>query len=107
MNGWDNGGTGSASSVHLNGAEVHVGGAKGASNDGEIRFYAGNPANGSGDEAVFDDPQTINAGESIQLEIDNFRSQPTGGPQYDIDNRTFTVTLSDGTSFDVTTEDCP
>jgi general secretion pathway protein G len=75
--------------------------------NGTTVFNQNNPANGSGDEAVFDVPQTIDAGESIQIEIDNFRSQPTGGPQYDIDNRTFTVTLSDSTSFDITTEDCP
>ena len=70
-------------------------------------FEHENPANGSGVIANFSSAQTIAAGQSIQITIDNFRSNPTGGSTVSVNNRTFTVTLSDGSSFTVTTRSCP
>lgn len=75
--------------------------------DGTIVFDSNNPKNGSGDIALFYSPQTINDGDSLRVDIDNFRSNPTGGPNVDVDNTTFTVTLSNGTSFTVSTGACP
>jgi len=70
-------------------------------------FDENNPSNGSGDLAVFTAPQTISAGQIIRIEIDGFRSNPTGGANVEIGITAFTVTLSDGTSFDLTTGACP
>jgi prepilin-type N-terminal cleavage/methylation domain-containing protein len=75
--------------------------------DGVTVFDHNNPANGSGATAAFTSARTIADGENVRIEIDVFKSNPTGGPNVDVDNQTFTVTLSDGTSFDVTTGNCP
>jgi len=70
-------------------------------------FEQNNPANGSGDPAIFESTQTLVAGGSVQIVIDDFRSNPTGGAGVDINNTTFTVTLSDGSSINITTGVCP
>ena len=70
-------------------------------------FDESNPANGSGDRADFATVQTINDGQSIRIEIDSFRSNPTGGPNVDIENITFTVLMSDGSTFAISTGVCP
>ena len=75
--------------------------------DGTTVFNHNNPANGSDEEAMFTSTQTIADGASVKIEIDAFRSNPTGGPNVDVDNHTFAVTLPDGTSFDITTGGCP
>ena len=75
--------------------------------DGTVVFDSNNPKNGSGDVALFSTPQTINDGDSLRVDIDNFRSNPTGGPNVEVDNTTFTVTLSNGSSFSVSTGACP
>jgi general secretion pathway protein G len=75
--------------------------------NGAVVFDRNNPANGSGDEATFASTHTIADGASVKIDCDFFKANPTGGANVDVDHRTFTVTLSDGTSFDVTTGDCP
>jgi hypothetical protein len=75
--------------------------------NGTVVFDSNNPKNGSGDVALFSSPQTINDGDSLRVDIDNFRSGPTGGPNVEVDNTTFTVTLSNGASFSVSTGACP
>lgn len=75
--------------------------------NGTIVFNEINPSYGSGDQATFTSAQTIADGATIPIMIDRFKINPTGGASADIDNTTFTVTLSDGSSFDVTTGACP
>jgi prepilin-type N-terminal cleavage/methylation domain-containing protein len=66
-----------------------------------------NPAVGSGEVAVFSAPQTIEGGESVRITIDAFKDSPTGGADVKVENTTFTILLSDGSTFDVTTGGCP
>ena len=66
-----------------------------------------NPAKGSGEVAAFSSLQTIDSGESVRIMVDVFKSNPTGGANVDVNNTTFTVLLSDGSTFDVTTGVCP
>lgn len=75
--------------------------------DGTTVFNSNNPKNGSGEVATFTVPQTIAAGQSVRVDIDFFKTQPTGGPDADMNNVVITIELSDGTSFDVTTGSCP
>ena len=75
--------------------------------NGVTVFDHNNPANGSGDEAAFTSTETVAAGESVRIEIDFFKSNPTGGPNVDVDGQAFNVSLSDGASFDITTGECP
>lgn len=75
--------------------------------DGTVVFDSNNPKNGSGEVALFSTPQTINDGQVLRIDIDNFRSNPTGGSNVDMNNTNFTVTLSNGSSFDVSTGACP
>ncbi|UCG63057.1 MAG: hypothetical protein JSV52_07185 [Candidatus Zixiibacteriota bacterium] len=65
------------------------------------------PRNGSGDTAVFDNPQTIIYGWTVPVEVKLFRSTPTGnGSKPDMSGTTFTVLFSDGSTFDVTMGEC-
>jgi general secretion pathway protein G len=75
--------------------------------DGTIVFDANNPSPGSGDLATFTGVQTINDGESLRVDIDFFKTGPSGGPNIDVENTTFTVEFSDGSTFGVTTGACP
>jgi prepilin-type N-terminal cleavage/methylation domain-containing protein len=75
--------------------------------NGTIAVDANNPAIDSGETAVFDSPQTIDGGESVRITIDSFKSNPTGGAGVDVDNTTFTILLSDGSTFEITTGGCP
>jgi len=75
--------------------------------NGVTVFDSSNPKAGSGELVTFSAPQTIADGQKIRVEFDFFKSKPTGGPNVDMDNLTFTVTLSDGSTMTVTTGDCP
>jgi prepilin-type N-terminal cleavage/methylation domain-containing protein len=75
--------------------------------NGVTVFNSSNPKAGSGQLVTFSAPQTIANGQKIRAEFDGFKSNPTGGPNVDMDNLTFTATLSDGSTMTVTTEDCP
>ncbi|RKX27921.1 MAG: hypothetical protein DRP47_05715 [Candidatus Zixiibacteriota bacterium] len=74
---------------------------------GTTVFNENNPKAGSGDVSSFTAQQTIADGASVRIDVDAFKTNPTGGSNVDVDNTTFTVLLSDGTSFDVTTGACP
>jgi prepilin-type N-terminal cleavage/methylation domain-containing protein len=75
--------------------------------DGATVFDEVNPAAGSGDLASFTSTQTIADGAAVRIDIDVFKSTPTGGPNISVNGTTFTVTFSDGSSFDITTGACP
>ena len=75
--------------------------------DGTTVFDQNNPKAGPGDVSPFTPPQALAPGASIRLAFDAFKDRPTGGPNVDVDNLTFTVLLSDGSTFDVTTGNCP
>lgn len=75
--------------------------------DGTVVFDENNPKAGSGDVSPFTVPQTLAPGASICMEFDGFKENPTGGSNVDTDERTFSVLLSDGSTFDITTGDCP
>ncbi len=67
-----------------------------------------NPRNGSTETATFDSPQTITYGSTALIKVEVFSGSATGsgGSKPDMSNTTFTVTFSEGSTFDVTMEDC-
>ena len=75
--------------------------------NGTTVFNQNNPKAGSGDLTGFTSTQTIADGESLRIDIDAFRINPVGGASADVENTTFTIAFSDGSSFDVTTGACP
>jgi len=75
--------------------------------DGITVVNENNPKVGAGEMAVFSSPRTINDGESLKIQIEEFRSQPSGGSRVNMQNTVFTVVLSDGSTFDVTVGGCP
>jgi prepilin-type N-terminal cleavage/methylation domain-containing protein len=75
--------------------------------DGTTVFNENNPRAGSGEKVGFTSTQTINNGQSLRVDFDSFKSNPSGGPDVDMDNVTFTVDFSDGSSITVTTGNCP
>ncbi len=70
-------------------------------------FDSNNPAAGSGDMAAFTSSRVIPDGQRVKLQVDVFRRNPTGGPLVDMENASFNIELSDGSSFEVTTGVCP
>jgi prepilin-type N-terminal cleavage/methylation domain-containing protein len=72
-----------------------------------IVFDRSNPRAAPGEWVLFSSPQTIVAGQSLKIEVDFFKSTPVGGNNVDVDNTGFDVDLSDGSSFHITTGDCP
>jgi len=75
--------------------------------DGTTVFNEDNPRAGSGEKVAFTSTQTIADGQSLRVDFDDFRANPTGGANVDMDNATFTVEFSDGSTISVTTGDCP
>jgi len=75
--------------------------------DGAIAFNRNNPKVASGETVALDSPQTINPGESLAVEFDSFRTNPTGGSNVNMDDTDFTVLFSDGSVLTVSTGDCP
>ena len=75
--------------------------------DGVIVFDEVNAKVGSGEDAVFTSPQTIADGHQLRIDIDFFKSIPTGGADVDMNDLTFTINFSDGSSFNVSTGACP
>lgn len=62
----------------------------------DVSVRSGNPALGSGDDAVFSAPQTLNDGESVQIRLERFhRNSNGGGPPVDMTGADFTIQLSD------------
>ncbi len=75
--------------------------------DGVTVFNRVNPKAGSGETITLTSPQTINDGASIRIDFDDFKNATNGGPNVDMNNTTFTVDFSDGSSVTVTTGACP
>jgi len=75
--------------------------------DGTTVFNENNPRPGSGDKVGFTSTQTIYDGQSLRVDFDAFKANPTGGPNVDMDNVTFTVEFSDSSTISVITGDCP
>lgn len=75
--------------------------------NGVTVFDSPNPKAASDELVTFSTPQTIADGQKIRAEFDFFKSKATGGPDVDMDNLTFTATLSDGSILTVTTGECP
>jgi len=74
---------------------------------GATVFNQTNSKPGSGDVAVFTSTRTINDGESIKIQVEDFRNSSSGGSRRNMQNTTFTVEFSDGSTFDVTVGSCP
>ena len=75
--------------------------------DGTTVFNENNPRAGSGEKVGFSSTQTINNGETLRVDFDAFKVTPTGGSNVDMNNVTFTVEFSDGSTVIVTTGNCP
>ncbi len=75
--------------------------------DGTTVFNRVNPKAESGELVTFSSPQLITDGEILRIDFDDFRISPTGLPSANMDNLSFTVTFSDGSTFDVMTGACP
>ena len=75
--------------------------------DGTTVFNVTHGKPGTGDIAAFSSTETIDDGESIRVQIEDFRSSSNGGSRRSMENTTFTVEFSDGSTFDVTVGACP
>jgi prepilin-type N-terminal cleavage/methylation domain-containing protein len=65
-----------------------------------------NPASGSGDVVAFSAPQTVAEGESVRIAVESFKESINGGQNVDMQGAVFTVELSDGSSFTISTGGC-
>lgn len=67
----------------------------------------GNPALGSGDIATFSGTQTINNGESVRIEVEQFHANPGGGGSpVDMTGADMTVDFSDGSTINFMADIC-
>jgi hypothetical protein len=66
--------------------------------DGNTVFNESNPRAGSGDLVTFTTSQTLGVGETVTIELDDFKTAPTGGSDADMSNVDFTILFSDGSS---------
>ncbi|GAB4326668.1 MAG: hypothetical protein Kow0074_21510 [Candidatus Zixiibacteriota bacterium] len=64
--------------------------------DGDEVFDQSNPRAGSGETATFDSIKTVPAGGTVHVSLEQFKVNPTGGPNADMSNTDFTITFSDG-----------
>ena len=70
-------------------------------------FNEQNPRVGSGDVAIFNSTQAVNPGAKVKIRVNNFTSTPSGGgSNVAMNNVTFQVSLSDGTTFTIVTGGC-
>jgi len=70
-------------------------------------FYSPGDRSGTGEISSFTGPVIINAGSSAAVQLRNFRSSPSGGGVVNMPNVAFTVQLSDGSIFNISTGGCP
>lgn len=75
--------------------------------NGTIVVDRNNPAIVSGESVSFSAPQTINDGQSLRVDFETFKSNPTGGANVNIDNTEFIIDFSNGTSITVSAGVCP
>ena len=68
---------------------------------------SGSPALGSGDTANFTSARTVNAGQSVRIELRDFtRNSNGGGPPVNVIGAAFTATFSDGSTMSFTADLC-
>lgn len=75
--------------------------------DGTTVVNRFNPQISSGETVAFSSIQTINDGQSLRVDIDFFKANINGGQNVDMNNTTFTIDFSDGSTMVVTTGVCP
>ncbi len=75
--------------------------------DGDKVFEEENPRAGTGATINFNSSKTINAGQTVNLEIKGFEDAPTSGNDASIGNTDFTITFSDGSVITINTGSCP
>jgi prepilin-type N-terminal cleavage/methylation domain-containing protein len=66
--------------------------------NGSTVFDENSPRAGSGDTCPFTAAQTLAAGATVTIELENFTWWDFGGPPADMSNTDFTITFSEGTS---------
>lgn len=65
------------------------------------------PRAGSGDLCTFSPSMTVSDGTQVEMKVEKFNTDLSGpGTKLAVDNTTFTVTLSDGSDFDIVLGDC-
>jgi prepilin-type N-terminal cleavage/methylation domain-containing protein len=70
-------------------------------------FNEQNPRVGSGDVAIFNSTKAVNPGAKVKIRVNNFTSTSSGGgSNVAMNNVTFQVNLSDGTTFTIVTGGC-
>jgi prepilin-type N-terminal cleavage/methylation domain-containing protein len=69
-------------------------------------FDSSNPMSGSGQTSPFSPSRTVDDGARVRVQIESFKSSPTGGANVDMSNTTATVQLSDGSTFTISTGAC-
>jgi len=65
--------------------------------DGSTIFDEDSPRAGSGDTCPFTSAQTLNAGATVTIRLENFTWWDFGGPPANMSNTDFSITFSDGT----------
>lgn len=75
--------------------------------NGTTVFNRNIPKAASGETVYFTSTQTINNGETLRVDFDFFKRFPIGGWNVDMNNVTFQVDFSDGSTMTVTTGACP
>ncbi len=75
--------------------------------NGSTVFNRTNPKAASGETVSLSSTQTISSGQNLRVDFDFFKSQPTGGPDVDMNNTAFTVDFFIGAPLNVSTGGCP
>jgi hypothetical protein len=70
--------------------------------DGSNVFNSSNPRAASDDEVYFNNAKLLASGQSLQIQIRDFRSGVTGGSKVDMSGTDFTIEFSDGSTIDFT-----
>ena len=76
--------------------------------DGEEVFEANGPRPGTGDPVPFDSPGTVNAGQTVTVQVTDFRANSSGGggQRVDMNSVNMTITFSDGSVITFNTGEC-
>lgn len=70
--------------------------------DGTYEFDNSSSRNGSGEWVAFGTPETIPTNDTTVIKVETFKDSQSGpGSTVDMENTTFTVTFSDGSTFEV------
>ncbi|MFT7699645.1 MAG: hypothetical protein ACI8S7_001473, partial [Candidatus Krumholzibacteriia bacterium] len=75
--------------------------------NGALVFNSSNPRMGSGELVTLSSPATLSAGETATFELEDFRSQASGGgSKPDMSGVTFTIEFSDGSVITINSGSC-